>query len=193
MKSKQALIATILFILFLSGCIPSIHSLYTDDDIEFRKELLGDWIDSDKNTWSFTSDNQENYILEYAEGNFLSEEDKLVKGYFITHLVKLDDYYFLDLYPDDNDQLEMPSLLINTLLPVHIFAKVEFGQSEMVVKFFNPDRMKELLEEGRIRINHEETDELFVLTASTRELQRFVLKYAEDEEAFIDELILKRN
>lgn len=191
MKPKHALIATGLFILFLSGCIPSIHGLYTKDDIEFKNELIGEWLDSDDNTWKFSSDNQENYLLRYTEGRVFGED--LVTGYFIAHLVKLDDYYFLDLYPDDNNQLEMPSLLISTLLPVHIFAKVEFRNNGVVVRFFNPDRLKEVLEEGRIRISHEETDELFVLTASTKELQGFVIKYAEEEEAFLDELILSKS
>lgn len=190
MKTKHALIVTGIFVLFLSGCIPSIHGLFTDDDIAFKSELIGEWIDSDDNAWNFTSSNKQNYLLNYTEGKILGED--LVTGDFIAHLVKLGDTYFLDLYPGDNNQLEMPSLLINTLLPVHIFAKVEFRDEDVVVRFFNPDRLKELLEEGHIRISHEETDELFVLTASTDELQRFVVKYAAEEEAFVDELILTR-
>lgn len=191
MKPKKVLNVIGVLVLFFTGCIPSIHGLYTEDDLDFKEILLGSWVDNDENTWEFSTTTNRNYILKYTEGKMMS--DDMVNGYFISHLVKLGEHYFLDLYPDDNNQLEMPSLLINTLLPVHIFARVEFYDDEVVVRFFNPDRLKELLEEGSIRIKHEETDELFVLTASTEELQRFVVKYANDEDAFVDSLILKRS
>lgn len=191
MKQKKFFIATGLFLLVLSGCIPSIHGLYTDDDLVFKETLLGKWIDGSEATWSFTASGDKAYSLDYTEDEILGDDQK-VSGNFQVHLVKLGEYYFLDLFPGNNDQLKMPSLLINTFLPVHIFAKVEFKGEEVIINFFDPDHLQDLLDEGRIRIGYEKTDDFIVLTASTEELQKFVIKYADDENAFLDSTTLKR-
>ena len=192
MKTKHALIAAGITALFLSGCLPSIHKLYHDDDLVFKSELLGKWQDDDGNTWTFEKDEM-GYDLTYVEDALQKNEGGPVSSDFETHLVKLGEYYFFDLYPGDNEQLDMSSLLISSMLPVHIFAKVEFNGNEVVVKFYNPDWLNEMLSEDRIRIAHEKTEDYTVLTASTDELQRFVTKYAEVKEAFVDPLILKRS
>lgn len=191
MKPKKFLIATGLFLLLLSGCIPSIHGLYTDDDLVFKETLLGKWVDGSDATWSFAASEDKAYSLDYTEDEMPGDDQK-TSGNFQVHLVRLGEYYFLDLFPGDNDQLKMPSLLINTLLPVHIFAKVEFKGEVVIINFFDPDHLQDLLDEGRIRIGYEKTDDFIVLTASTEELQKFVIKYADDENAFLDYTILKR-
>jgi len=192
MKAKNALITIGFILLFLSGCIPSIHSLYHEEDLVFKNELLGIWKDSDGNFWDFKTGGEKSYNLTFYEGAGIIS-DTTTLGEFETHLVKLGDYYFLDLYPGDNNQLEMPSLLIASLLPVHIFAKVEFVDEQVQVSFFDPDWLESLMEENRIRISYEKTDEYYLLTASTDELQRFVVKYAETKEAFVNTLFLEKS
>jgi hypothetical protein len=46
--------------------------------------------------------------------------------------------------------------------------------------------MKKLLEQDPNAINHTIIEDRLVLTASTKELQAFVLKYADDERLFIE-------
>ena len=62
----------------------------------------------------------------------------------------------------------------------------------MILYFQNPDYIEQLLEERRIRIKHERLKESFVLTASTEELQKFVLKYMDDKQAFVESDVLLR-
>ncbi len=192
MKAKNALITTGFILLFLSGCIPSIQSLYHDEDLVYKSELLGNWKDDDGNFWNFKAGGEKSYDLTFYENPGIIN-DTTTKGEFETHLVQLGDYYFLDLYPGENNQLEMPSLLIASLLPVHIFAKVDFIDNQVQVSFFDPGWLESLMEENRIRISYEKTEELFVLTASTDELQRFVVKYAETEKAFVNTLFLEKS
>jgi hypothetical protein len=78
------------------------------------------------------------------------------------------------------------------MLPVHIFARVEFVDEGVEISFFDRDWLEELLEQNRIRIAHEKTPEYFVLTASTDELQKFVIKYSDVEEAFVEASLLER-
>jgi hypothetical protein len=56
------------------------------------------------------------------------------------------------------------------------------------IKWFNEEWLGSLFEQNRIKISHEtvknesgkETDNFYLLTASTDELQKFILKYGKD-------------
>jgi hypothetical protein len=213
MKTKHASIVAGIFILFLSGCIPSIHKLYHEKDLLFKGELLGNWED-DNSDWIFEANAEQNgYKLTYIEDRTFKTQvvqigkrkykltlledqtifaDSGTRSEFDVHLVKLGGSYFIDLYPGDNDHLELGSLLTVTLFPVHIFAKVEFLDQKVLIRFFDPGWLEDLLEEGRIQIAHEDIEDGFVLSASTDELQKFVTKYANTDEAFLDAEVLRK-
>jgi hypothetical protein len=53
-------------------------------------------------------------------------------------------------------------------------------------------KLEKLLEENPDAIAHVEVKDRPVLTASTKELQAFVLKYAETDKIFTDEIVLER-
>jgi hypothetical protein len=52
--------------------------------------------------------------------------------------------------------------------------------------------MEKLLKEDPNAVKHESVKDGFVLTASTKELQAFVLKYADDSRLFTEEIVLRR-
>jgi hypothetical protein len=52
--------------------------------------------------------------------------------------------------------------------------------------------MAELLKENPSAVEHTSVGDRLVLTGSTKELQAFVLKYADDERLFTDEVALSR-
>jgi len=54
------------------------------------------------------------------------------------------------------------------------------------------DDMKELLKEDPNVVKHELVEDKIILTASTKELQAFVLKYAYDIRAFPAKIVLTR-
>ncbi len=54
------------------------------------------------------------------------------------------------------------------------------------IAFLDDDWLRKRIEEGEVNIAHERLGTDILLTASTKDLQMFVLKYAEDKEAFPD-------
>jgi hypothetical protein len=52
--------------------------------------------------------------------------------------------------------------------------------------------MEELLKENPDAVEHTSVGDRLVLTGSTKELQAFVLKYADNEKAFTNQVILSR-
>lgn len=149
--------------------------------------------------WTFKQGEEKGYLLIHVDGvGHLAAFD--------VHVVKLGSHYFMDFYPTNmpdknNSDLignvtgfpeKMNSFLEIHLLAVHTFAKVELSGKSLKISMFDPDFLKNMLENQQIRIKHEKSEDGYLLTASPTDLQKFAEKYAEVDEAFLDEpLMLK--
>ncbi len=182
----------------MGGCVPvmSLRPLYTKENVVFDKKLLGTWVDDPNKpevTWQFKSiDKPKN-----AYKLILTGEDGM-KGSFVAHLVKLQDKLFLDVYPsevpweaEDLDKMEWP---YNSffLVRAHTFVKIDSVEPRLKMRLMLETQMQKLLEENPDTIAHLAVEDRHVLTASTKELQAFVLKYADGDKLFTDEIILER-
>ncbi len=184
---KRTLIVLSLAIVFiLHSCIPSIHPLYTEDILVFKEALIGVWNEDDNATWTLRqAGDKPHYELTYADAD--------ERSVFDAHLVKLGEHYFFDFYNTSSEWDNKDALAIAPLIPTHSFAKVSWDEGKMTMYFFDVDWLGELFKQRKIRIKHEVSqDGNIILTASTEELQEFVRKYADDEKAYIDPLVLKR-
>lgn len=184
----------LLFITILSGCISSLHPLYTKETIAFRPEMLGSWIEKDGDgEWQFDKANQGDspgYVLTYTEKALNSK--KINRSHYKVYLVKLGDYYFLDLERLLSDE-EKDNYLgsISPVITTHKFIKIAVAKDQLTLHPFDDDWLRKLFEQQKIRIKHEKLeDDSILLTAPTTDLQKFVQKYAAEEKAFLDELVL---
>lgn len=180
----------------VGGCVPvvSLHPLYTEEDVVFERKLLGTWVqDNDKTTWEFkTIDEPQNaYKLIFSD-----EEGK--KGSFVARLVKLQNRLFLDVFPselpwepEDPNKMDWP---YNSwfLVPAHTFMKIDSIEPQLKMRLALESKIEELLKEDPNAIKHASVEDRLVLTASTKELQAFVLKYADGDKVFADETVLDR-
>jgi hypothetical protein len=182
----------------LGGCVPilSLHSLYTEEDVVFEEKLLGTWLEDPnkpESTWKFKRieepNNAYNLVLSDEEGK---------KGSFVAHLVKLEDSLFLDVFPDefpcDTDDPNKTDWLYNVffLVPAHTFLKIEQIEPTLKMRIMEPDNVEEMLENDPNLIKHEIVQERPVLTASTKELQKFMKAHANDEGLFGEPSKMKR-
>lgn len=105
---------------------------------------------------------------------------------FSVHIIKLAGHYFLDFYLEDfldNKELTLADFHI---VPVHTFAKLTVKQDTLQINWFDQDWLENLIKENKIRIHHENNGDYILLTAKPAELQKFVTKYVNTEEAFKD-------
>jgi len=195
MKSKKLLFYLLAGI--LGGCLPvmSLHPLYTKEkkEVVFENKLLGTWVDDSNSIWDFKrADANENaYKL-----TFTDKEGK--KGSFVAHLVKLENRLFLDVYPgeppwDEKDPNKV-EWLHNTFffIPVHTFIKINGIEPQLKLQLTDDEEFNKLLKEDPNVIEHTSIEGKLVLTVSTKELQAFVLKYADDSRVFTKEGALNR-
>jgi len=187
--------------LFFSGCVVySFYPLYNEKDLFPNDILTGSWMDDEGTEWFF----EHAYFGKKAPENIDStsyvlklktkDETKFPDKEFSVHVIKLGGTYFLDFYLEeylDDDELDLASFHI---IPVHTFAKLTFTDDELHINWIDQDWLEDLIEENRIRIHHENNGNFILLTAKTTELQKFVTKYVNSDEAFEDgmEAILTR-
>jgi len=189
----------------LGGCVPvmSLHPLYTEKDVVFEERLLGRWVDdpnSPETTWEF------NRIEEPKNAyNLVFSDEEGKKGSFVAHLVSLRSVgtpgksrLFLDVYPseppwetEDPNKLELP---YNNffLIPAHTFIKIDFYGPQLKMWLTNDEDMEKLLKEEPNAVKHTFIEDKLILTAPTKELQDFILKYADDKRVFKGEIVLGR-
>jgi len=182
----------------MCGCVPviSLHPLYTKENVVFDKKLLGTWVD-DPNKTEMTFNYESINEPKKAYKLIFAGQDTL-KGSFIAHLVKLNDMLFLDIYPseipwdlEDPNESDWPfnSLF---LIPAHAFIKIDSVGPKLKMRLMLETQLKKILEENPEAIAHVVVEDRPVLTASTKELQAFILKYADTDKLFTDEIVLER-
>ena len=196
MKTKKLLFYMLAVI--LGGCVPviSLHPLYTEKDVVVDKKLCGTWVDDTtkpETTWEFKCIDEPKNAYKLI---FSDEVGR--KGSFVARLVKLQDKLFLDIYPDKLPwEPEDPNKIdwfYNSffLIPAHTFMKVDSIEPQLKLRLMLESNLEELLKENPNAVEHISVGDRLVLTASTKELQAFFLKYVDDERAFIDQLTLSR-
>ena len=196
MKTNKRIVFIIyILVILVNACIPSLHPLYTEKDLVLDNRIVGTWVSEesseDESIWKIEKYKRESpgniggkrYNLEQIQyGDTIN---------FEVYLLKLGDYFYIDFYPDeyqyDNFMREMH------MFPVHTFARVNINKNSIVIEHFSILWIEGLIQENKIKISHEESGKNIILTASTQELQKFVVKYAEDENVYDGETtILKR-
>ena len=199
------LVLGLLGLLTLTGCLVSLHPIYTDQDLASDPDLKGIWRHEDI-TWDFSDGNQGKYKLVYTE------KDR--EATFVAHLVNLDGVLFLDLYPDTAelvdkaDSWRVPDFYLFHLFPVHTFLRVHQITPSLRLATISLDWLNDYLKAHPRAVDHERIpmfgkkitvfgkEGFVVLTGSTKKLQRLLIKankkgafYSEDQTI---ELVLKK-
>jgi hypothetical protein len=177
----------------LCSCIPSVNPFYTDKDVVFDARLLGEWQEKDKSdnpdVWKFESTTNKTYKLTVTE-----KESK--QGRFNAHLFQLKQEYFLDLIPDDcNYATNQADLVAASMYPGHLLVRVPQLEPVLKLALFDFGWLQKFLEKKPKALAHHKEGDHIVLTAGTRDLQRFVLKHLGEDELFEkpDEMIRRTN
>ncbi len=176
MKTTLSLIA-ILGLLALIGCIPlSLNPFYFEKDLQFDPALVGLWADKDEAPQiRFEKTGTNGYLMTDFE------TDSTLK--FDARLFKIGDKLFMDLSPKSNGVVKN-DLLDMHLIRGHSLMRVDRISPSFVVAGFDLNWLTNLLSDNPKALPHVATNDRLILTATTAELQAFVLKYVNDTAAF---------
>jgi hypothetical protein len=192
MKTRN-LIAIAIAAVLLSACIPSVNPFYTNKDVVFDPRLLGEWqmkeSSDEPQLWKFEKGDDKAYKLTVTE-----KDSK--RGEFNAHLFKLKQEFFLDLIPGNCDYAtNQADLVAFSMFPGHLLLRVPQLGPELKLAFCDFDWLKKHLEANPKALAHRIEQDRILLTASTRDLQRFVLRHLAAGELFQKpgELVRKEN
>ncbi len=206
MKAKKVLFYGLAAL--LGGCVPviSLHPLVTKDTLVFDQRLIGAWADDPETTWEFarSTPSDADALPDVLDGqgdkvyrlDFRDEEGR--KGAFLACLVELGDKLFLDVFPrtfpSGDQEAEKTDLPYNTLFFVraHTFIRVNEIGNQLKMCLTDDEAFKKLIDAEPNAIESTSGDTTPVVTASTKVLQAFVLKHADDDQLFANEVVLTR-
>jgi hypothetical protein len=186
MKKISVLVGVLM--LSISSCIYTFHPLHSKETLRDLTPLEGSFLmhesgDDSPENWTFTRTGTGTYELEIVKD--------LKQGTMEAYVVELGGEYFMDVLPEQINTDLIPEFIQINLMPVYTIAKVIVDGENIRLHFFDIEWLEEKLSTHKIRIAHEARrseahadPEFILLTAGTEELQKFVSKYANHEDAF---------
>ncbi len=192
---KTIIAGTVLALTLLAGCARSLFPLFAEKDLVFNPSLVGRWMDpKSSDGWTFSKSGDRSYSLVHFQAKYGPTAQKVPgdTARFEARLGRLGQYWFLDITPSEQPNGIKNDFLDFHLLPVHSFWRIWFENDSLRLAMLDNDWLKNMIDSSRVSIKHEEVRGGIVLTAPTEELQPFVLKYAEDAQAFPEPGTLRR-
>lgn len=167
--------------LLLCACIPSVNPYYKPKDVTFEPALIGEWA-NDEETWVFEDHEDEGaYELTMTQG----EKTGVLKA----TLFALRNHRFLDVIPiaEDielaDDQADIIRMGITT---GHLVFHVTETAPQLKLALLEGEWFADKLEQEKGFLTHLAEDERTLITANTRELRRFLLRYVDGGNLFED-------
>lgn len=170
MKTKIKIIMFYLLAVALGGCVqPSLHPLFTQEQVFYDPNLSGVWKAADSNeTWHFSQIENEN-----AYKLVITQKDGK-QGTFAAGLGRLENALFLDVFPIEPGKLEI-DFYKEHLLGTHSFIEVLQMDPTLKIAIVDSGKVGKIIEADPNVIRYEKVDDRIILTAETPQLQRFVV------------------
>lgn len=187
---RTAIFLVILACLTMSGClVSSLHPFFKAEDKIFEKELIGNWMDGDSCVWVINANKSSDQFMspEVLDSTFnvtYYEDDETT--ILVGTMFELDGEKYVDFVPDPDEDHCLSDMTSYHHIPVHTLARIEFKNDKVLLFWFGEEWLNKLFDENRVRIAHEtvnigSTYSRHVLTAPTEELQKFIIKYANED------------
>lgn len=202
MKKQFIIVALIVLVTTLTGCLSTLHPLFTEKDLIFDPRLIGTWGSGDEESFQFEQGTAASFhqLPEHLRGlagkayivTYKDEDDPEEILKFYAFLTRLGNELYLDYYPfASNYQMDYNPFYMQHLVRMHSFYRIRFlNDKSFEIGQFNDSFLKGLIDNKQIRIKHEvRYDGSYVITAPTEDLQQYVLKYGGVPEAYQQESI----
>ena len=201
MKKISIIVGFAFLLIFLSSCLNTLHPIFTEKDLAYDPKFIGTW-----NTER--SGNKEKVVISnLATENSVELPGNIStikqKGYFITwqdengdtkqyiaFLARIGKHLYFDYYPAaKKEDRKLDEFFGIHFVRMHTSYRVEFlNDGNFELSQLDGSYVKSLIDEKKIRISHEtDADDNTIITASTKELQQYLLKYGDEPSAYRSE------
>jgi len=202
MKKIVLTTAFALLLIFLSSCLTTLHPIFTEKDLAYDPKLIGTWnTENEGKKGKVTINNlatensvelpgnisaikQKGYFIIYQD------ENGKVSDQYIAFLARIGKHLYFDYFPaDKKEDRKLDEFFGVHFVRMHTSYRVEIlKDGSFELSQLDGSYVKSLIDEKKIRISHEtDADDNTVITASTKELQKYLLKYGDEPSAYRSE------
>jgi len=198
MKKISIILGFAFLIIFLSSCLNTLHPIFTEKDLAYDPKLIGTWNTEKSGTKEkvvISNLGTENSVE--LPGNISAIKQK---GYFIVYqdehgdtkqyiafLARIGKHLYFDYYPaDKKEDRKLDEFFGIHFVRMHTSYRVEIlNDRSFELSQLDGSYVKSLIDEKKIRISHEtDAEDDMTITASTKELQQYLLKYGDESSAY---------
>ena len=202
MKKIALTTAFALLLIFLTGCLTTLHPIFTENDLAYDPNLIGVWNTENEGKkgkvmisnlatenslelpGNISSIKQHGYFIIYQDENGKTSEQ------YIAFLARIGKHLYFDYYPaDKKEDRKLDEFFGVHFVRMHTSYRVEIlKDGGFELSQLDGSYVKNLIDEKKIRISHEtDADDNTVITAPTKELQQYLLKYGDEPSAYRSE------
>ena len=201
MKKTLCILSVSCLLFSLSGCLTTLYPIFHEKDAIFNEHILGYWKCTDKGkNISFTEFKKipEDRKPELSpgirkisdQGYLVSRIDSMgqITDQYFVFLAKIGKNYYLDYYPAEmQSQRNVNRFYKSHFIKVHSSYMFDFKDNDhFEMKRFDQDFLDKLISNNKINIRHEVIGGRNLITASTDDLQKFIITYSNNADAFGD-------
>lgn len=208
MKKIILTTAFALLLIFLSSCLHTLHPIFTEKDLAYNPKLIGTWKTENQGNkgravitnlanenslelpGNISSIKQKGYLISYQDENGATSER------YIAFLARIGKHLYFDYFPaDKKEDQNIDEFFAAHFVKMHTSYRVEISNDgSFEISQLDEGYVTKLIDEKKIRISHEtDADDNMVITATTQELQQYLLKYGDEPSAYrSDKTIFKK-
>jgi hypothetical protein len=184
---KIGIFALVGFVVSMAACQPSLQPLFTEQEAMFDQNYLGNWVndDGDIATFEKSASSGKVYSLIYKD----AKTQKAAK--FLVTLGRLGNSYYLDAIRRNDDLSDENEIATFGLVGIHWIFKVSRDGDVLHTAILSGEWCDQLASRNKLRVGHTKVvgtsvgfDAHTILTASTHDLQKFIVKAAQSKDAF---------
>ena len=202
MKKITLTTAFAILLIFLSGCLTTLHPIFTEKDLAYDPKLIGKWNTENQGNKgrviisnlatensvelpeNISSIKQRGYFINYEDSNGKTSEQ------YIAFLARIGKHLYFDYYPaDKKEDRKIDEFFGVHFVKMHTSYRIDFSKDgSFELTQLDEGYVRKLIDEKKIRISHEtDADDNTIITASTKELQQYLLKYGDEPSAYRSE------
>ena len=179
--------ATLGLALSMMACEPSLQPLFTEQEAIFDSSYLGTWENEDGDTATFerSPSSAKAYNLIYKD----PKSQQAAK--FQVTLGRLGNSYYLDALRRADSLSDENEIATFGLVGAHWFFKISVEGDDLRTAILNGEWCDQLAGQNKLRVGHTKLvgssvgfDAHTVITASTKDLQKFIMNAAKTKDAF---------
>jgi hypothetical protein len=183
-----------------TSCVTSLHPITeNENDLIFKKELLGNWVDKDSARYIIEEAKKEGskfYRATVIDPKKSSEPENFSDtSYFIISLASIKGKLLLDCVADMKkfEKKNVGGAAVSSVVPTHfIIPVVSISQNEVELSPLDHDKLLDLLTQGKFKMKNEIVNKDDILfTEKPKNLQQKLIEL-ENFPAVFSRSILKR-